>query len=114
MVVAVALLWFRIPFRGDPLLLVLGTVLFLLSALGLGLLISSISNTQQEAFMAAFLVFLPAMLLRKETLITERRRVRRPPHAKQAALFLLLVLVFQLWQGNRQRHAPRLKDESYG
>lgn len=63
LVVAVALLWFRIPFRGNPLLLLLGTVLFLLSALGLGLLISSISNTQQEAFMAAFLVFLPAMLL---------------------------------------------------
>ncbi|MFL6200503.1 MAG: ABC transporter permease [Thermoanaerobaculia bacterium] len=63
LVVAVALLWFRIPFRGNPLLLVLGTVLFLLSALGLGLLISSISNTQQEAFMAAFLVFLPAILL---------------------------------------------------
>jgi ABC-2 type transport system permease protein len=63
LVVGVALLWFRIPFRGNPLLLVLGTVLFLFSALGLGLLISSISNTQQEAFMSAFLVFLPAILL---------------------------------------------------
>ena len=63
LVVAVALLWFRIPFLGDPLLLLLGTVLFLFSALGLGLLISSISNTQQEAFMSAFLVFLPVMLL---------------------------------------------------
>lgn len=63
LVVTVALAWFRIPFRGNPLLLLLGTVLFLLSALGLGLLISSISNTQQEAFMAAFLVFLPAILL---------------------------------------------------
>ena len=63
LVVMVALLWFRIPFRGSPLLLVLGTVLFLFSALGLGLLISSISNTQQEAFMSAFLVFLPAILL---------------------------------------------------
>ena len=63
LVVAVALLWFRIPFLGDPLLLLLGTVLFLFSALGMGLLISSISNTQQEAFMSAFLVFLPVMLL---------------------------------------------------
>jgi ABC-2 type transport system permease protein len=63
LVVGVALLWFRIPFRGSPLLLILGTVLFLFSALGLGLLISSISNTQQEAFMSAFLVFLPAILL---------------------------------------------------
>lgn len=63
LVTSVALLWFRIPFRGNPLLLLLGTILFLFSALGLGLLISSISNTQQEAFMAAFLVFLPAILL---------------------------------------------------
>ena len=63
LVVTVAFLWFRIPFRGSPLLLVLGTVLFLFSALGMGLLISSISNTQQEAFMSAFLVFLPAILL---------------------------------------------------
>ena len=63
LVVTVAFLWFRIPFRGSPLLLLLGTVLFMFSALGMGLLISSISNTQQEAFMSAFLVFLPAILL---------------------------------------------------
>lgn len=63
LVTAVALVWFRIPFRGNPFLLLLGTILFVISALGLGLLISSISKTQQEAFMAAFLVFLPTMLL---------------------------------------------------
>lgn len=63
LVMAVALLWFEIPFRGSVWLLLLGSVLFLFSALGAGLLISSISNTQQEAFMAGFLVFLPALLL---------------------------------------------------
>ncbi|HYG65561.1 MAG TPA: ABC transporter permease [Thermoanaerobaculia bacterium] len=62
-ITAVALLWFGIPFRGSALVLLLGSVLYLLSGLGIGLFISSISRTQQEAFMAAFLVFMPAMLL---------------------------------------------------
>jgi ABC-2 type transport system permease protein len=38
-------------------------VLFLFSGLGVGLLISTVSNTQQEAFMATLLVFQPTMLL---------------------------------------------------
>jgi ABC-2 type transport system permease protein len=63
LVMTVALLWFHIPFRGSLLLLLLGSVLFLFTALGTGLLISTISNTQQEAFMAGFLVFLPTLLL---------------------------------------------------
>jgi ABC-2 type transport system permease protein len=63
LVVTVALAWFHIPFRGNPLLLLLASLLFLLTALGTGLLISTISNTQQEAFMAGFLVFLPSLLL---------------------------------------------------
>jgi ABC-2 type transport system permease protein len=62
-ITAVALLWFGIPFRGSALVLLVGSVLYLLSGLGIGLFISSISRTQQEAFMAAFLVFMPAMLL---------------------------------------------------
>ena len=56
LVTALALLWFGVPFRGSPLLLLFATVLFLLSGLGLGLLISTISKTQQEAFMASFLM----------------------------------------------------------
>ncbi len=63
LVTAIALFWFHIPFRGNPLLLLLGSVLFLITALGMGLLISTISNTQQEAFMTGFLVFLPTLLL---------------------------------------------------
>jgi ABC-2 type transport system permease protein len=62
-VTAVALYWFEVPFRGSFALLLLASVLYILSALGIGLLISSISTTQQEAFMASFLVFLPAILL---------------------------------------------------
>ncbi|HEX7183944.1 MAG TPA: ABC transporter permease [Thermoanaerobaculia bacterium] len=63
LVMVIALFWFGVPFRGSVLLLVLASVLFLFSALGLGLLISTVSNTQQEAFMSAFLVFMPAILL---------------------------------------------------
>ncbi len=63
LIAAVALLWFRVPFQGDFLLLLLAGVLYLFSTLGLGLLISTISGTQQEAVMTAFLVIMPLMLL---------------------------------------------------
>jgi ABC-2 type transport system permease protein len=63
LVITVARLWFAVPFRGSPLILLFGAVLYILSGLGIGLLISTVSRTQQEAFMAMFLVFLPAMLL---------------------------------------------------
>jgi ABC-2 type transport system permease protein len=62
-VVSVALFWFDIPFRGSLLALLAASILFLLSGLGIGLLISTISTTQQEAFMATFLIFMPAILL---------------------------------------------------
>ena len=63
LITTVALLWFHVPFTGNFLLLLLASLLFLLPALGLGLLISTVSNTQQEAFLGAFMLFLPAMLL---------------------------------------------------
>ena len=62
-VAAVALLWFKVPFVGNFFTLLVASVLYLLSGLGLGLLISTISRTQQEAFMASFLVFMPTILL---------------------------------------------------
>lgn len=62
-VIIVALLWFHIPFQGSFFLLLLASLLYLLSGLGIGLLVSTVSNTQQEAFMAMFLIFLPAVLL---------------------------------------------------
>lgn len=62
MVSAVALLWFEIPFRGNFLLLLAGVALFLLSTLGIGLFISTVSQTQQQAMMTTFFFFFPAML----------------------------------------------------
>ncbi|MEX2609750.1 MAG: ABC transporter permease [Gemmatimonadota bacterium] len=63
LVVAVAILWFDIPFRGNPLLLLAASAVFILASLGLGLFISTVSNTQQEAFMGMFMVILPLIIL---------------------------------------------------
>jgi ABC-2 type transport system permease protein len=62
-VTVVGILWFQVPFRGNPLVLVVGTVAFLLSSIGLGLFISTISSTQQQAMMAANLFLMPAIML---------------------------------------------------
>ena len=56
-------LWFQIPFVGNPLVLLLGTCLFLLSSLGIGLLISTLAKTQQQAFAANFFVLNPMFTL---------------------------------------------------
>ena len=63
LVTTLALVWFGIPFRGSPLLLFGAGILFLLPALGLGLLISTIATTQQEAFLSCFMAYMPTMLL---------------------------------------------------
>lgn len=56
-------LWFQIPFVGNPLILLLGTVLFLFSTLGLGILISTVSKTEQQAFASNFFVLNPMFIL---------------------------------------------------
>ena len=63
LIVVVSLLWFSIPFRGSFFVLLVAGLCFILTGLGVGLLISTVSNTQQEAFMSMFLFFLPAMML---------------------------------------------------
>jgi len=59
----VALLWFHVPFQGSFALLLLAGVLYLVGTLGLGLLISTFSSTQQEAVLTSFLFIMPLMLL---------------------------------------------------
>jgi ABC-2 type transport system permease protein len=63
LITGMALLWFRVPFRGSPLLLLAATLLFVACALANGLLVSTVSKTQQEAFLSSFLVFMPLVLL---------------------------------------------------
>ncbi|MDT8341793.1 MAG: ABC transporter permease [Longimicrobiales bacterium] len=62
-VTAVALLWFDIPLRGAPAVLLLASLLFILAGLSVGLFISTVSQTQQEAFLSMFLFLLPAIIL---------------------------------------------------
>ena len=62
-VTAVALLWFQVPLRGSVPALLVAALLFILAGLSFGLLISTISATQQEAFLAMFLFMLPAIIL---------------------------------------------------
>lgn len=59
----VALLWFGVPFRGSVLTLLLAAFLYALSGLSIGLFISTVSRTQQEAFMTMFLLFFPLIVL---------------------------------------------------
>jgi ABC-2 type transport system permease protein len=63
MVTAVGILWFEVPFRGSFLVLLLGTMAFLFNSVGLGLLISTVASTQQQAMMAGNLFLTPAILL---------------------------------------------------
>jgi ABC-2 type transport system permease protein len=56
-------LWFEVPFRGNIFVLMLGTTLFLSSALGVGLLISTVSETQQQAFAISFFYITPTIML---------------------------------------------------
>jgi ABC-2 type transport system permease protein len=63
LVTLVGVFWFDIPIRGSFGLLLLGTALYLLSTLGCGLFISTVSGTQQQAMMTTFFFFFPAMLL---------------------------------------------------
>jgi len=63
LITAIATLWFRVPFDGSFLFLFVATAFFLFPTLGLGLFISTVSRTQQEAMMSTFLYFNPAMLL---------------------------------------------------
>jgi ABC-2 type transport system permease protein len=63
LVTAVAVFWFQVPIRGNLLLLFGATGLYLLSTLGIGLFISTVSRTQQQALMSTFFFYLPAVLL---------------------------------------------------
>ena len=64
LVVGVAVFWFRVPLLGSFWLLFGLTLVFLLSTLGLGLFISTMAQTQQQAMMlTAFVFILPQMLL---------------------------------------------------
>jgi len=61
LIALVGTLWFQVPFRGHVSVLALGAVLFILCMLGVGLLISTVSSTQQQAMVTAFFFIMPAI-----------------------------------------------------
>jgi ABC-2 type transport system permease protein len=62
LVAAFGTLWFGVPLRGSIGVLALGTTLFLMCVLAIGLFISTISRTQQQAMVTAFFFIMPAIL----------------------------------------------------
>jgi len=62
-VTLVGVLWFEVPIRGNLGLLFFATALYVMTTLGIGLLISTVCQTQQQAMMSTFFFFMPAVLL---------------------------------------------------
>jgi ABC-2 type transport system permease protein len=62
-ILLVAQLWFRIPFAGSFFTLYVGLTLFLLAAVGFGLLLSAVARTMQQAMLYSFLFMMPFALL---------------------------------------------------
>ncbi len=62
-VLAIGHWWFGMPIRGDIWLILALSGLFLLSSLGIGLFASTVANTQQEAMLTVWMIFLPSLFL---------------------------------------------------
>ena len=62
-VLAIGHYWFGVPIRGSLWLITFASLLFLLSSLGIGLLASTIANTQQEAMLTVWMLLLPSIFL---------------------------------------------------
>jgi ABC-2 type transport system permease protein len=63
LIIAMGVFWFGTPLRGDLFLLYAGLFLYILAVIGVGLMISSLSRTQQQAILGAFLFVVPAVIL---------------------------------------------------
>ncbi|HEX7156551.1 MAG TPA: ABC transporter permease [Burkholderiaceae bacterium] len=63
LIAAVAVLWFDLPFRGSVLTLVSATLVLMISTQGLGLLMSTLAATQQQAMLSAAFFLMPMIIL---------------------------------------------------
>jgi ABC-2 type transport system permease protein len=59
----ITITWFRVPFNGSFVFLIFSSFFYILSTLSVGLFISTVSQTQQQAMLSTFLFFIPAILL---------------------------------------------------
>lgn len=62
-VALVGLFWFRVPFYGDIAVVLVGLLLFMLTSIGLGLLVSLVSRTRHQAQQAVMFIMIPTMVL---------------------------------------------------
>lgn len=62
-IVLAAVFWFKVPLEGSLFTLYTGILLFLLSGVGVGLMISSFATTQQQGLLGAFLFMVPGIIL---------------------------------------------------
>jgi len=90
LVLAVAVFWFEVPLRGSIVLLFALTAVYLLSTLGLGLFVSTISSTQQQAMMTAMFFFLLPMVYLSGFIFP----IENMPPAIQAVTYLLPLRYF--------------------
>jgi len=63
MIALIGVFWFEVPLQGNPLILFVGAVLFLMSSIAIGLFISTISSTQRQAQISVFFFTMPAFIL---------------------------------------------------
>lgn len=111
LILLVAQLWFRIPFAGSFLTLYAGLSVFLLAAVGIGLLLSSVAATMQQAVLLSFLILMPFTLLsglmtpissmpeilQKATLINPLRYAIEIAHRVYLEAAGLELLIPELW-----------------
>lgn len=63
LITLIALFWFGVPISGSFVLLFVATSFYIMTTLGIGLFISTVSQTQQQAMMSTFFFYFPAVLL---------------------------------------------------
>jgi ABC-2 type transport system permease protein len=63
LVAALGVFWFEVPIRGSLPLLLVATTFYLMTTLGIGLFISTVSRTQQQAMLSVFFFYFPSVLL---------------------------------------------------
>ena len=63
LITLIGVFWFEVPIRGSLPLLFVATTLYIMTTLGIGLFISTVSQTQQQAMMSTFFFYFPAVLL---------------------------------------------------
>ena len=90
LVVAVAIYWFEVPLRGSLLLLLVMCGVYLLTTLGLGLFVSTISSTQQQAMLTASFFFLIPMVFLSGFVFP----IENMPEVVQKATYLIPLRYF--------------------